>query len=331
MDKKTFRAFRVEEDETGKFVRSIVERKIEDLPAGDVLVNVHFAGLNYKDALSATGNKGVTRKYPHTPGIDGAGTVVESKSPHFNTGDEVVVTSYDLGMNTYGGFAEYIRVPAEWVIPLPKALTLRESMILGTAGFTAGLSLYYLLRGGARPSNGPIVVTGASGGVGSLAVALLAQNGFDVVAVTGKKEAHGMLSKLGAKEIIDRKAVDDESGRPMLKAQFAGAIDTVGGNMLATILKSTGPYGVVTCCGLVQSHKLETSVFPFILRGISLVGVDSQNTPREIRYKVWEHLATDWKLEGLEDLAEEVDLHGLNEKVDLILDGKVQGRILVKP
>ncbi len=329
--KEKYNAFFVTEGENKTYHRKVTALSKDDLPEGEVLIRVHYSSLNYKDALSCIGNKGVTRSYPHTPGIDAAGVVASSISPKVDAGSQVLVTSYDLGMNTYGGFAEYIRVPAEWVIPLPEALTLRESMILGTAGFTAGLSLYYLLRGGVRPSNGPIVVTGASGGVGSLAVALLAKNGFDVVAVTGKKEAHSMLSKLGAKEIIDRKAVDDESGRPMLKAQFAGAIDTVGGNMLATILKSTGPYGVVTCCGLVQSHKLETSVFPFILRGISLVGVDSQNTPREIRYKVWEHLATDWKLEGLEDLAEEVDLHGLNEKVDLILDGKIKGRILVKP
>jgi len=329
MDKKTFRAFRVEEDETGKFVRSIVERKIEDLPAGDVLVNVHFAGLNYKDALSATGNKGVTRKYPHTPGIDGAGTVVESKSPHFNTGDEVVVTSYDLGMNTDGALAEFIRVPAGWVAPLPPGLNLKESMIIGTAGLTAGIGLYKMEMMGQHPGHGPLVVSGATGGVGSMAVGIMAKAGYEVIASTGKSHEADFLKSLGAAEVVDRAFIDDDSSRPLMRPKWAGGIDTVGGNTLATLLKGCKPGGSIASCGLVSSPMLSTTVFPFILNGINLLGIDSANFPRDERLKIWGNLAGTWRLPDLDSLVTTCGLHELNPYIDAILKGDVKGRVVV--
>lgn len=250
MDIKTFRALRVKEGETGKFIRNIIERKFDDLPVGDVLIKVHYAALNYKDALSSTGNKGVTRNYPHTPGIDGAGTIVESKTPHFNVGDKVLVTSYDLGMNTDGAFAEYIRVPAGWVVPLPNGLKLKECMIIGTAGLTAGIGLYKMEMMGQNPKQGPIVVSGASGGVGSMAVGILAKAGYEVIASTGKDNVVGFLKNLGASDVVDREFINDDSSRPLMKPKWAGAIDTVGGNTLSTLLKGCNPGGSVASCGL---------------------------------------------------------------------------------
>ena len=265
-----FKALVISENEDKIFIRTIQQRSLEDLPVGEVLVKVQYSTLNYKDALSSIGNKGVTRNYPHTPGIDAAGEVVASESPDFEVGEMVFVTSYDLGMNTSGGFAEYIRVPAKWIIKLPKNLTLAESMILGTAGLTAGLCINALLNYGISSSMGKIIVTGSTGGVGTMAVAILAKLGFEVVAVTGKPEATEFLKNLGASEIINREAIDDQSNRPMLKSVYAGAVDTVGGNFLATILKSLQCNGAAACCGLVASPTLNTSVFPFILRGNAL-------------------------------------------------------------
>ncbi|MEM6299920.1 MAG: YhdH/YhfP family quinone oxidoreductase, partial [Bacteroidota bacterium] len=227
----TFKALRVHEQTDGTFSRQIESRSTDDLPEGEVLIRVHFAGLNYKDALSATGNKGVTRKFPHTPGIDAAGVVEESNHSDFKAGDEVIVTSYDLGMNTDGGFAEYIRVPAEWVVPKPNTLSLSESMILGTAGFTAGLSLWKMLQNDQNPEAGKILVTGATGGVGSFAVGICAKAGFEVIASTGKSEATEYLKKLGATEVVGRDYAHDDSKRPLLKPLWAGVIDTVGGEV----------------------------------------------------------------------------------------------------
>lgn len=274
---KTFRALRVKENETGKFIRNIIERKLDDLPDGDVLIKVRYAALNYKDALSSVGNKGVTRNYPHTPGIDAAGTVVECKTPQFNAGDKVLVTSYDLGMNTDGAFAEYIRVPEGWVVPLPNGLNLRECMIIGTAGLTAAIGLYKLEMMGQNPEQGPIIVSGASGGVGSMAVGILAKAGYQVIASTGKESAEEFLRNIGASEVVDREFANDDSSRPLMKPKWAGGIDTVGGNTLATLLKGCKPGGSVASCGLVGSPNLSTTVFPFIINGINLLGLDSAN------------------------------------------------------
>ncbi len=234
----TFRAYLVQKDQAGHATSSIVSRAFEELPPGNVLIRVSYSSLNFKDALSATGSPGVTKNYPHVPGIDAAGRVEKSESESCRPGDQVLVTGYDLGTNSDGGFAEYIRVPSEWVVPLPENLTLKESMIFGTAGFTAALSLRALLRNGLHPDQGEVVVTGATGGVGSIAVALLAKIGFTVVASTGKKEAHEYLKQLGASSINDRTELEDRSERPMLKSKWAGAIDTVGGNVLTTIIRT---------------------------------------------------------------------------------------------
>jgi len=329
MKNTIFKAMVVKETPGGKFERKIIKKSVNDLPAGNVLVKISYSSLNYKDALSASGNKGVTRNYPHTPGIDAAGTVAESSSDDFNPGDPVIVTSYDLGMNTDGGFGEYIRVPADWVVKLPDNLTLKESMIYGTAGLTAGLSVYKLTHTLA-PDRGEILVTGASGGVGSMAVSMLAQSGYEVVGVSGKVEEREFLKKIGVKEIITRQDATDTSGRPVLKERWAGVIDTVGGEILTTAIKSTKLNGNVTCCGNVASPDLTLTVFPFILRGVSLYGIDSQHCLMNTRVKIWEKLAGEWKLNNLESLVSEISLNDLDEKIDLMLAGKVKGRTVVK-
>ena len=318
----------VEESGDKIFSRKIVERPLADLAAGEVLVRVLWSSLNYKDALSASGNRGVTRKYPHTPGIDAAGVVAESNSAAFRVGDEVIVTSYDLGMNTSGGFAEYIRVPADWIVPLPAGLNLRESMIFGTAGFTAGMSVDALSRT-ISPEKGEILVTGATGGVGSLAVAILAGLGYRVVAVSGKPEAAEFLFRLGATKVLSRAEACEGSSKPLLKGLWAGAIDTVGGEVLTTTVKSMKLQGVVTCCGNVASPELPLNVFPFILRGVSLVGIDSQNCPMQPRQQIWQKLAADWKPVQLADLCREVVLDELEGEIDRILLGGQKGRVLV--
>ncbi len=329
MEDTIFKAFRVTENEKGDFIKKIVERKIKDLPEGDVLIKVHYAALNYKDALSAIGNKGVTKQYPHTPGIDGAGTIVGSKVPQFKSGDQVLVTSYDLGMNTDGAFAEYIRVPAAWVIRLPATLSLKESMIIGTAGLTAGIGLYKMERMGQNPEQGPVVVSGASGGVGSMAVSILAKAGYRVIASTGSSSAGEFLKKLGASEVVDRDFINDDSSRPIMRPKWAGAIDTVGGNTLATLLKGCSSEGSVAACGLVSSPILSTTVFPFILKGVNLLGLDSANFPKETRLEVWEKLANDWRIEDLESLATICQLSELDAYIDAMLKGETKGRVIV--
>lgn len=327
---ETFKAMTVKETDDKKFVRQVETKAMEELPAGDVLIRVKYSSLNYKDALSATGNKGVTRQYPHTPGIDAAGEVAADSTDRFHPGAPVVVTGYDLGMNTSGGFGAYIRVPADWVVPLPDALSLRESMIFGTAGFTAGLCVRKLLAGGATPESGPVLVTGATGGVGCIAVAILANLGFTVTAVSGKSDRTSFLQQLGAADVIDREAATDRSGRPMLKGRWAGVVDTVGGEILASALKSLQYAGVATCCGLVASPDLSTTVFPFILRGVSLLGVDSVECPMDIRLAVWQQLAGQWKPRALEALHTRVDLESLDPLIDQILAGKIAGRVVIE-
>lgn len=325
----TFKALVVEETGENKYVRAIKDRTIDSLPPGDVLIRVRYSSLNYKDALSATGNKGVTRNYPHTPGIDASGVVEESGSGDFKKGDEVIVTGYDLGANTSGGYGEYIRVPSDWVVTLPKGMSLRDSMVYGTAGFTAALSVYKLEEHGVSPGSGEVLVTGATGGVGSVACGILAKAGYEVVASTGKTDQKDFLTGLGVKEVIGREDATDTSGRPLLKARWAGAVDTVGGDILATAVKSAKLHGVVTCCGNVASAELPINVYPFILRGVSLVGIDSAYCPMDIRKKVWAKLAGEWKLDKLDAIATEISLDGLDKHIDLILQGKEKGRVVV--
>lgn len=328
MVNKKFTAMQVEEID-GLFKRSIVTRTVEELPEGELLIRVTHSSLNYKDALSSSGNKGVTRSYPHTPGIDAVGVVVESKSEKYHAGEKVIVTSYDLGMNTPGGFGQYIRVPECWAVSLPESLSSREAMIIGTAGFTAALSVYRMINGGVKPKDGDVLVTGATGGVGTIAVQLLAKLGYKVVAATGKLTEKRMLEEMGAVTVIDRKELDDESGKPVLRSRWAGVIDTVGGNILATAVKTVHYDGVVTCCGNVAGHNFNSSVYPFILRGVSLIGIDSALTPMIIRLKIWELLATDWKLHFNEEYVSEVNLEQLSEKIELMLKGNLKGRTIV--
>ncbi len=329
MPPRPFKALVVYEAEKNTFTRRIEECDTSRLPENEVLIQVKYSSLNYKDALSATGNRGVTRSYPHTPGIDAAGTVIESSNSGLTPGDDVIVTGYDLGMNTHGGFGQYIRVPPEWVIRLPKGLTLRQSMIYGTAGFTAAQSVLRLIDYGITPEQGTVLVTGATGGVGSIAVSLLAKSGFQVIAATGKADQKSFLTGLGAAEVISREETSDTSDRALLRGRWAGVVDTVGGNTLSTVIKSTGYRGAVTTCGNVSSGDLHTTVYPFILRGISLLGIDSANCPHGIRLHLWEKLSQEWKLEKIDQLATEIPLADLSNHIDLILQGKLKGRTIV--
>ncbi len=324
-----FKALLVEQPEKKVFNRSIVTRSLDDLPAGDLVVKVHYSSLNFKDALSAVGNPGVTRNFPHTPGIDAAGEVVSCADGSFQPGDKVIVTSYDLGMETDGGFGQMIRVPSRWALKLPEGLSLKESMMLGTAGLTAALSVQELVENGVTPEKGPVLVTGATGGVGSLAVAILAKIGFNATAVTGKLEETPYLEGLGAKRVIDRETLLKGNERPMLKPTWAGVVDCVGGDMLAAAIKSAQYDGVVTCCGLVASIDIPINVFPFILRGVRLIGIDSAECPMERRTRVWQRLASEWKLDNLAEMVDEVTLDGLDEKIQVMLKGGLKRRALV--
>lgn len=326
----TFQAFYVSENEDKTFSQQIIERNTDDLPQGEVLIRVRYSSLNYKDALSSIGNRGVTRQYPHTPGIDAAGIVEASTVDTFAVGDKVLVTGFDLGMNTAGGFGQYIRVPARWVVKLPRGLQLKESMVLGTAGLTAALCIDKLLKNGLAPDKGKVIVTGATGGVGTMAVMILARLGFHVTGVTGKPEGKAFLLGLGAKEVISREEVDDKSGKPLLKGIYAGCVDTVGGNILATILKSMQYNGVVSICGLVHSPELPTTVFPFILRGVSMFGIDSSECDIEWRKQMWKNLARKWKPENLASIVRTVTLKSLSKEIKKILQGGQMGRIVVK-
>ena len=271
----------------------------------------------------------MTRKYPHTPGIDASGVVAESSDIRFSHGDQVLVTGYDLGMNTSGGFGQYIRVPADWVVPLPEGLSLKEAMIYGTAGYTAALSVHALQKHGITPDQGEIIVTGSTGGVGSISVLLLSNLGYDVLASTGKSSETHFLKGLGAKKIIDRGEVNDDSKKPLLKQRWAGGVDTVGDSTLATLVKSTKQRGAVAATGLVASANLPITVFPFILRGVSLLGIDSGETPMNLRCQIWNKLASDWKFPQLKKLSVDCDLDDLGPEIDKILTGGQRGRVVV--
>ncbi|MFN4085288.1 MAG: YhdH/YhfP family quinone oxidoreductase [Spirosomataceae bacterium] len=325
----TFKAFVVREKEGGGMTRSIESKSMHDLPNGEVTIQVAFSSLNYKDALSASGNRGVTRQYPHTPGIDASGVVVESAVPQFKIGDQVLVTSYDLGMNTPGGFSEYIRVPAAWVIPIPPGLTLRSAMHYGTAGLTAAMCFDRLMQVGVLPNSGPVVVTGATGGVGTMAVALGKKLGYTIHAITGKPTSVDFLRELGATEVWSRSDWETSSPKPLLKPLLAGVIDTVGGTILSNLVKSIQPNGAAALCGLVASPQLDLTVFPFILRGIALLGVDSAEADHNWRQSIWEKLGGNWAISSVESFCRHVLLDDLSPEIDLILKGEQTGRIVV--
>jgi putative YhdH/YhfP family quinone oxidoreductase len=326
-----FPCFLVRKDDAGAVTARVETITCDELPPDDVLIEVAYSSLNYKDALACQGHQGVVQRFPHVPGIDCAGTVVESESPHFRPGDEVIVTGYDLGAAHWGGYSKFVRVPAEWIVPLPAGLTPRETMIYGTAGFTAAQCVTAIVERGIRPERGPVVVTGATGGVGSLAVAILANLGYEVTAVTGKQGVTSLLHHLGAAKIVGRGEVADDSDRPLLASRWAAAVDTVGGRPLATIVRSLQHRGCVAACGLVAGTELTLTVHPFILRGVTLAGIDSAKCPRPQRLEMWQKLAGPWRVDQLEELAEVVTLDGLPSRVPEILAGEIIGRTLVVP
>ena len=329
MEKIIFRALVVEKTEDKQVLRSVRERSLDDLPAGDLVVQVHYSSLNFKDALSATGHPGVTRQFPHTPGIDAAGEVVSCTSGVFKPGDLVLITGYDLGMETDGGFGQYIRIPSAWALKLPAGLTLREAMALGTAGLTAALSIFKLEQAGVKPDDGDVLVTGATGGVGILAVSILAAAGYRVVAATGKADSNDFLTQCGAAEVITRDQVSVGAEKALLTERWAAAVDVAGGPLLAAVLKSTRYGGTVTCCGMVGSPELAVNVYPFILRGVSLIGIDSVKCPVDVRREVWQRLSAGWKPAGLDALVVECTLSGIEEAIQNILNGKITGRVVV--
>lgn len=328
---KKFRALVVKEVQ-GKFIKSVQSRSIDSLPDHDVLIKVSFSSLNYKDVLSATGNKNITKQYPFTPGIDAAGIVAESRDIRFLPGDRVIVTSYDLGMNTSGGFGEYIRVPGDWIVPLPKGLTLKESMIIGTSGLTAGMGAEKLEMYSTDILGKEILVTGATGAVGSFAIALYAKLGYNVIAATGKVDGNHIrwLKKIGASEVIHRKEIITDSDKPLLSSRWPLAFDTVGGEILDVVIRQTHHNELVVCCGNVLGHELNTNIYPFILRGISLLGIDSGIALQKDRQRIWAKLAKEWK-PSLENLVTDVcPIEELPNKIQKTVQGKNSGTILIE-
>jgi acrylyl-CoA reductase (NADPH) len=320
----------VEKSPDGSLRGQVTERGRDELPPGDVLVRVAWSSLNYKDALAATGHPGVNRQFPHVPGIDAAGTVVRSNAGPWREGEPVLVCGFQMGTNRWGGWAQYLRVPEAWIVPLPAGLSLRDAMIFGTAGFTAALSVEALAKHSVTADAGEVVVSGASGGVGSMAVALLAKLGYRVAAASGKPAAGEFLSRLGASRLLAREEVDDRGDRPLLSERWAGGIDCVGGNILSTILRATRHGGCVTACGLTAGPQLAMTVYPFILRGITLVGIDVNECPRPLRVEMWRRLSVEWRPDLLAEIAREVTLADLPREIENILAGRITGRVLVR-
>ena len=325
----SFPAFRIHNDASG-YRAGIEDMRVDDLSAGEVLVKVAYSSVNYKDALAGSGKGKILRRFPLNGGIDAAGYVAASIDPAFKEGDQVLCTGCGLSETRDGGYAEYARLQSNWTIPLPAGLTLRESMALGTAGFTAALALLQMVRNGQTPEMGPIVVTGATGGVGSLALDILTCAGFEAHAITGKIEQFDWLIGLGAQQCIARSGLH-WGQRPLETARWAGAIDNVGGDMLAGLTRVIHPYGNIASCGMAASAELATTVMPFIIRGVSLLGIASAGTPRPIRDQVWERLAGDWKPAHLAQIAHrEVTLADISDNFDSMLAGKSLGRTVVK-
>lgn len=325
----TFKALVVEETSDVNFNKSIQERSITDLPDNDLLIEVHYSSLNYKDAMSASGNKRITKNYPHTPGIDAAGIVISDKSGTFKEGQEVVVFGYDLGMDTAGGLGQMISIPADWAITCPEALTLKEAMIYGTGGLTAALSVQKLEKMGAKPSDGAVAVTGATGGVGSISIAILNHLGYDVIAFSGKPEQSDHLKSLGASEVRHRDTINEIGSKPIGRELWAHAIDTIGGDYLANLLKQTKAGGAVTSCGLAAAPEFTMTVMPFITRAVSLLGIDSVYIPLDDKKAIWQRVATDMKLPNLEQYCEEITLEQTPEYLDRFIASKTVGRYVV--
>jgi acrylyl-CoA reductase (NADPH) len=324
-----FKAFRVFNEE-GKVQARTVDLDLDELDPGEIVIRTAWSSVNFKDALAATGAGKIIRRFPCVGGVDGCGTVVSSSDARFKPGDSVICTSYDVGVSHDGGYAEFMRMPAAWVVPLPRGMTLYESMALGTAGYTAGLAVVRMEHEGLKPANGPVIVTGATGGVGSVAIDILAGAGYHVVAFTGKESETDYLKALGAKEIILRTSLDLGKIKPLDKATWAGAVDNLGGEVLSWLASTMQVGGTLASIGLAASHTFNTTVMPFILRGVSLLGVDSVNTPMPLRQKVWQRLATDLKPRHLETMTTNIGLDQLPAVFERILKGQIKGRTVVK-
>jgi len=329
MNNLEFRALVVNKHED-TFTVNVTNLTLNDLPEGNVVIKVAYSSINFKDGLAATPNGNIVNVYPHVPGIDMVGTVISSQDARYNEGDEIIATSYEIGVSRFGGFSEYARIPADWIVPLPKGLSMKEAMSYGTAGFTAALSIQRLEENGVTPDKGPVLVSGATGGVGSSAVSMLAKLGYQVVASTGKESEYDFLYEIGANEIISRQELQPEKVRPIDKQRWAAAIDPVGGNTLSYILSTMKYGGSVAVSGLTGGVKVPTTVFPFILRGVNLLGIDSVFCPMSTRSALWERMANDMKPDNLDKITTEVTLDELPTTLPLILDGKIKGRTVLK-
>lgn len=318
------------EQEEKKTLAGVRELSVDELPEGDVLVNIDYSSLNFKDGLAVTGAGKIVHQFPMVPGIDLAGTIAESDNPDYKPGDAVVLTGWSVGERYWGGYAQQMRLQSKWLVPLTEGLTGRQAMVIGTAGLTSMLCVMRLQEGGLKPEDGPVLVTGATGGVGSIVVALLAKNGFEVVAVSGKADSADYLKQLGASEVLPRSEFE-EKARPLDKSRWAGAVDTVGGDILSKVLSQMHYNGRVATVGLAASHALNTTVMPFILRGVDLLGVDSVMIPYERRVQAWQRLADELPKEILEQVVEEVSLEQVPEYAQGIIEGKIRGRVLVNP
>jgi len=325
----TFKAYRIYNEE-GKVQARLIDTTLEELDPGEVVIEAAYSSVNFKDALAATGAGKIIRRFPCVGGIDVAGSVTSSSDARFKKGDAVLCTSYDLGVAHDGGYAEYVSVPADWVVPLPQGLSTFDAMALGTAGFTAGLAVERMEHEGLRPGSGPVIVTGATGGVGSVAIDILAGAGYQVVALTGKQGEADYLKRLGAKEVMLRSALDLSRVKPLDKATWAGAVDNLGGDVLSWLASTMQIGGALASIGLAAGHTFNTTVMPFILRGVSLLGVDSVNAPMAIRKKVWQRLATDLKPRHLQDMTTTVTLGQLPAVFEKILKAQIRGRTVVK-
>jgi len=326
----TFKAYRTYDD-GGKVASRFVDLKLEELDAGDVVVRTKYSTINYKDALSYNGTGRIMRKFPTVAGIDMSGTVESSRDARWKKGDKVLVHGYDLGVAHDGGYAELVRVPADWIVRRPESMTAFDAMTLGTAGFTAALAIHLMLHNGLKPSNGPVAVTGATGGVGCVSIEILSKLGFDVVAITGKAAEEGAwLKSIGAKEVLARQSIDLTKIKPLGATTYAGAVDNLGGDLLAWLLSTQKIGGTVASVGLAADMKLSTTVAPFILRGVHLLGVDSVNCPMGLRQTLWNKLAVDWRPDRVHDQVRTIDFDDLPTHFDAYIKGMVRGRTVVR-
>ena len=326
---ETFKGLWTSENGDGTYATSLSNIPMDVLNSELVLVQVFYSSLNYKDALSSSGHRGITRNFPHIPGIDAAGIVLNDPKGKFKPGSQVIITGFDLGMNSHGGLCEYVSVPSSWLIKLPSGLTLEKSMQIGTAGLTAGMALLALQQNGIKPSDGPIVVSGATGGLGMCSILLLKHLGYEVIAVTGKKDLHSFLKSIGVDEIIDREEFLQETSKALFSMRFSGAIDTVGGDTLIKILKSLKAGASVAACGMASSVELDLQIYPFILRGARLLGIYSADSPLELKQKVWNKFAKEWNFQ-IDKIVKTISLEEAPEIMQGMLAGKTSGRYLVK-